>query len=193
LQNTTADDLDIVLEVLAGNINAFAKIIRKYETRVRGHCLAMLSNTTYAEDAAQEVFIKAYQSLGQFRGNSSFSTWLYRITANRCLDILRKKARKQTESWDALLEKEGSKIESMLVSQPAEESSAEQIELMAKILVHLSEKDRAMLLLREMQGLSYQELADTLGCSIDSVKARLRRARQEISEKLRHISAKENV
>ncbi len=180
------EDYEIILDVLAGNRNAYAELVRKYEARVRGYCLMTLSDSVSAEDAAQEVFIKAYQALGQFRGNASFSTWLYRITVNHCTDLLRRRARRKTESWEALLEKEGEKMEAFLTVSSDVESS-ERLELLTKLLSHLSEKSRAILVLREIHGLSYQELSEALACSMDAVKSRLKRARQEIETNLRHF------
>ncbi len=180
------EDFEIILEVLSGNREAYAEIVRRYEARVRGYCLTMLSDPTAAEDAAQEIFIKAYQALAGFRGNASFSTWLYRIAANHCTDALRKKARRKTESWEALLEKDGERIEA-LFSVFSDVESSERAELVAKLLSHLTEKSKAILTLREIHGLSYQELAETLECSLDAVKARLKRARQEAEIKWRHL------
>ena len=182
----SGDDFEMVLEVLAGNRNAYAGIVRRYQERVRGYCRMMLSNAAQAEDAAQEVFIKAYQALAKFRGNAAFSTWLYRITANHCMDLLRKAARRKTESWEALLEKEGEKIEALFSLMP-EANRLEQSELLSKVLSHLPERARMVLVLREIQGLSYQEMAETLDCSVDTVKGQLKRARQEIETKLRHL------
>lgn len=188
VQNDMTDDVDIIAEVLGGNREAYAEIVRRYEGRVRGHCLMMLADPTQADDAAQEVFIKAYQSLGQFGNRSAFSTWLYRITANHCYDLLRKTARRKTESWEALLEREGEKIEALLARPSSGDGAADQIELLAKVFSCLPEKSRTILLLREKDGLSYQELAAALDCSLDAVKARLKRARRELEEKLRHFS-----
>lgn len=178
------EDYGIILSILGGDRNAYAEIVRKYEGRVRGYCLTMLSDPAQADDAAQEIFIKAYQKLDQYRAESAFSTWLYRISANHCLDILRKTSRHKTESWEALLEKEGEKIEVLLGSSPKTGNSLEQQDLITKLLACLSEKSRTMLILREIHGLSYQELAETLECSLDAVKARLKRARQEIQKNL---------
>ena len=187
------DDFEIILDVMAGNRNAYTGIVRKYETRVRGYCSMMLSDPIQAEDAAQEVFIKAYQALGKFRGNASLSTWLYRIAANHCTDMLRKAARRKTESWDALLEKEGEKIEKLFATAPDASLPSEYSELLTKLLSHLPEKSREILILREIHGLSYQELAETLECSLDAVKARLKRTRQELESKFRHFLGAKNV
>src|SRR5258706_4406991 len=129
----------------------------------------MLGSVDPSDDAAQEVFIKVYQSLGKFQRNSSFSTWLYRVTANHCTDILRKRSRQKTESWDALLENQGEQIEK-LFSTPAPNSlSFANTELLAKFLSFLPEESKTVLLLREVEGLSYQEIAETLQCTVDAV------------------------
>lgn len=188
-----AEDLETIEKVLAGNQKAFELIVRQYESRVRGCCLALLSNFEQADEAAHEVFIKVYQSLGKFRRESSFSTWLYSITTNHCRDLLRKSTRQKTESWDALLEKSGEKIEARLLSSQPEENSMEQAEVVKTMLASLSEKSREVLILREVNGLSYQEISQMLSCSLDSVKARLKRARQELQKKFRHISDKNYV
>lgn len=176
----------MILDVLSGNRDAYAEIVRKYENRVRGYCRMMLADSSLADDAAQEIFIKAYQALARFNGRSSFSTWLYRISVNHCTDLLRKSARGKTESWEALLEKEGDRIEGLLIAEPKLEAS-DQIETVLKFFSCLPEKTREILTLREAQGLSYQEIASVLNCSLDAVKSRLKRARQEIGEKLRHF------
>lgn len=181
------EDLGVILDILGGNRNAYAEIVRKYETRVRGYCLSMLSDPTLAEDAAQEIFIKAYQGLDHYHAKSSFSTWLYRITANHCLDILRKRLRRKTESWEALLEKEGDRIEALFSTPPDAGNATDRAELITQLLSCLPEKSRTLLVLREMHGLTYREIADTLKCSVDSVKARLKRARREIESNLRHL------
>lgn len=177
-----------------GDRNAYAEIIRKYEVRARGLCLKMLSDQAQADDAAQEVFIKVYQNLKKFKGESLFSTWLYRVASNHCLDLLRKRRRQKTESWDALLESEGESVAQSFFSEgaPAKEvqGQAEQVE---KLLKCLSEKHREVIVLRELQGLSYDELAEALGCSLDAVKSRLKRARQELEKKARHFSSSSSI
>jgi RNA polymerase sigma-70 factor (ECF subfamily) len=186
LQESAIDDFEVILEVLAGNRDAYAQLVRKYETRVRGYCLMMLSQAAEAEDAAQEVFIKAFQALGTFHGKAAFSTWLYRISVNVCYDILRKRQRRKTQSWDALLEKEGEKAEALFASS-ADPRPEESVELVAQLLAGLPDKAREIIVLRDMQGLSYEEIAETLSCTLDAVKSRLKRARREMTLKLRHF------
>ena len=186
-QETTIEDLEVIQEVLAGDRNAYAHLVRKYQERVRRHCWMMLGSADPADDAAQEVFIKVYESLGKFQKNSSFSTWIYRVTANHCTDILRKRTRQKTESWDALLESGGEQVEKLFSSSGPDPLSFATTELLAKFLSFLPEESRTVLLLREVEGLSYQEIAETLQCTEDAVKARLKRARRELEEKARHF------
>jgi len=187
LEKNILEDREIIVNILSGDRDAYTEIISRYKDRVYGYCLVILSDPGKAEDAAQEVFIKAYHALGKFRGEASFSTWLYRIAINHCKDVLRKAMRSKMESWEALLEKEGEKIEALFAAPQLSQGVAEQIELISKILSYLPEKSRTLLLLREVQGLSYEELAATMECSVDSVKSRLKRTRQEIEKKLRHL------
>lgn len=187
VQEKTLSDLEIIANVLSGDRDAYSGIVNRYQDRIYSYCLAMLADSIKAEEAAQEVFVKAYQALGRFRGEASFFTWLYRIAINHCKDVLRKTSRSKTESWEALLEKEGEKIEAMFAVSGTSEHVVEKTELITKILSCLPEKSRTLLILREAQGLSYEELAETTKCSIDSVKSRLKRTRQEIEKKLRHL------
>jgi len=186
-------DLEIIKEVLSGRREAYADLVHKYQGKVLQLCHSLLSDGVLAEDAAQEVFIKAFRFLSKFRGKSSFSTWLYRITSNHCTDLLRHKSREKTESWEALMEREGSKLQKILSTPAHQESDMEKFDLLQAILSCLSPEYRTVLILREVQGLTYQEMTEVLSCSLDSVKARLRRARKELDEKLRHFLAIENV
>jgi RNA polymerase sigma-70 factor (ECF subfamily) len=153
-----------------------------------GLCLSMLADTAAAEDAAQETFLKAYASLKEFRGDAAFSTWLFRIAANKCLDFKRKSARARTTSLDFLLEEHGDSIQRLLAS-PGPERSTEDAQLVEEILSCLPDAYRLILTLRELNGLNYQEIAQTMSCSVDSVKARLQRARREFLDRLRHFEA----
>jgi RNA polymerase sigma-70 factor (ECF subfamily) len=189
----TREDLEAIRYVLAGNRNAFSVLVDKYQGRVRGYCLGVLGEADAAQDAAQEIFIKAYRSLASFQGKASFSTWLYRISVNYCYDVLRQRGRRKTESWEALLEKDGDRIEELLSVGAEADRSVENAELVRRVLACLSEKNRTVITLREIQGLSYQEMAETLDCTVDSIKAQLRRARQEIENKMRHLCKEAGV
>ena len=156
-------------------------------------CVSLLGNETEAEDAAQEIFFKAYRSLASFRKESAFSTWLYRIATNHCRDLLRKRSRHKTESIEKMLEEAGDAAERILTPSPNSRSATENADLIEQILSRISPDERLILTLREVQGLSYQEMAEVLRCSLDAVKARLRRARETLEEQARHFSEGWNV
>ena len=184
---------ELIQKIRSGDVNAYSEIVRAYQAKVLGLCTSLLSDAAQAEDAAQEIFIKTYQSLNSFRGDSTFSTWIYRISANHCKDLLRKRSRQKTESLDALMEGSDDGVSRLFEPSFDPRPSAEAAELVNKFLSALSPDERLILTLREGQGLSYQEIAETLRCSIDAVKARLRRARQAVTENVRHFSGRQNV
>ena len=183
------EDRQAVERIRAGDKEAYALLVRKHQARIRSYCLWTLGNAAEADDAAQEIFIKAYRGLGSFRGTAGFYTWLHRIAVNHCRDLLRKRGRERTESWDALREEQGEAAEALVVR---EEPVAQRRQLQ-EALDRLPEQYRTVLILREAEGLSYEEIAEFLGCSLDAVKARLRRARDELVEKARHFLSPADV
>jgi len=181
-------DVELIKSVRAGHPEVFAELVRRHQARVLRVCTSLLANATLAEDAAQEIFLKAYQHLQTFQAEAAFSTWLYRITANHCKDLLRKRSRERLDSWEALVEAEGERLQQLLTVSADPKTTVADAELVDRVLSHLPPNYRLILTLREVEGLSYQELAETLRCSLDAVKARLRRARNEFLEHLRHFS-----
>jgi RNA polymerase sigma-70 factor (ECF subfamily) len=176
--------------VLDGDRDAYAALVRRHETKVRGLCAALLSDRDEGEDAAQEVFVKAYRSLASFRGDASFSTWLHRIALNRCRDLLRARSRRKTESWDGILEKrEG--VEPEVTPVETGLDAADSADLARRLLAKLPEDYRTILLLREGEGLRYEEISRTLEVSLDAVKSRLRRARAALEEQWKILAGKE--
>jgi RNA polymerase sigma-70 factor, ECF subfamily len=188
----TAVDLDDVRRTLAGNREAFAGLVRRHHTKIIGLCQSLLGNPSEAEDAAQEIFLKAFNSIRSFRQDSSFSTWLYRITSNHSMDLLRRRARQRSESLEALLERAGDKVETLLAA-PTENSGPEMAQWVEQVLATLPPDYRLILTLRESQGLRYDEIAKLLDISIDSVKSRLHRARKSLEALGRHFLASQNV
>ena len=160
--------------------------MRRHYPKIFCLCLSLLKDRSLADDATQESFIKAYHSLDQFREDSSFSTWIHRIAVNRCLDLTRLKAREKEDSLDTILENSGGHSFQELESSLYLESSLINSDLVEKIMARLPVEYRLILILREMQGFNYQEIAQVLECSLDSVKARLRRARLACGEIIRH-------
>ncbi|MDD5656379.1 MAG: sigma-70 family RNA polymerase sigma factor [Elusimicrobia bacterium] len=186
MDQTATSDAELVSRVSSGQKQEYAELVRRHHARILGLCVSMLG-AAEADDAAQEIFLKAYQGLARFAGDSAFSTWLYRIASNHCLDLLRRRNRVKTESWDALLESEGERIGRLLEAPPDEQRRREDADLVERVLSCLPAEQRLALVLREVQGLSYEEIAGAMACSLDSVKARLRRARQDFADRLRHF------
>jgi RNA polymerase sigma-70 factor, ECF subfamily len=167
--------------------------VRQYHKKVMGHCLSMLSNYRDAEEATQDIFVKAYQSLSKFKRDSSFSTWIYRIATNYCLDILRKRNRRKNVSLDSLVEDEGDRVQKLFSVPPNADSVLENRELVEKILASIPEDYRTILTLREADGLEYQEIAAVLNISLDAVKGRLARTRRYLQEHLQHFLGEKGV
>ncbi len=180
-------DLEIVLKIRKGHYALYAELMRRHYPKIFCLCLSLLRDRSLAEDASQEAFLKAYRSLDQYREDSSFSTWIHRIAVNCCLDGVRLKAREKEDSLDAMLENSARRSAQELESFLHIESSLIDADLVEKIMVRLPTEYRLILILREVQGLNYQEIAQVLECSLDSVKARLRRARLSCGEILRHF------
>ena len=163
-----------------GNQAAFGELVQQYQKRVFALAVRMCTTTELAEDAAQEAFLAAWQGLPFFRGDSAFATWLYRLTSNACVDLLRKENRHQGPSLD-------DETVSAEVPDPAPtpEKAVEQQELRRQIeagLKTLSPKHREVLILREIQQLSYDEIADVLSLDLGTVKSRINRGRRQLRE-----------
>lgn len=188
-----ANDNELIERILEGEQRHYAELVRRHHAKVFALCLAMLHDRASADDAAQDAFLKAYENLPEFRRDSSFSTWLYRIASNRCLDLRRAEARRRSESLEALTEGEDEKLRWLLADPRDSHHFIEEADLVRKVLARLPDDYRIILTLREMQGLDYRELSEALDCTVDSVKAKLQRARREFREMLRHISPPENV
>ena len=158
-----------------GDQAAFGHLVETYQKRVYALTVRMCPTRELAEEAAQEAFLSAWQGLPFFRGDSAFSTWLYRLASNACVDLLRKEGRHQGPSLD-----DETVTADVADPSPTPEKAAEQRELRAQIeagLRSLSPEHREVLVLREIQQLSYDEIADTLSLDLGTVKSRIARAR----------------
>ena len=178
------EELDVIRRVLHGDVNAFEDLVEAYEKNVYNLALRMTGNPQDAQDMAQEAFIKAYNSLSTFRGDSKFSVWLYRIVSNICLDHLRKKNRGTPGS----LTVEDDDGEEMQLELPDTSTAPEEVlekkltrDAVRRGLASLPPDARQILLLREIEGLSYEEIGATLGLESGTVKSRLFRARKKLA------------
>ena len=180
---TREEESRIVQKVIKGDVNAFEKLVLAYEKNVYNIALRMTGNSEDASDMTQEAFIKAYNSLHSFRGDSKFSVWLYRIVSNVCLDFLRSRNRRATVS----LSVENDEGEEMELDIADEASSPQALldrsltrDAVRRGLQALPPDHREILLLREIQGLSYDEIAETLDLEVGTVKSRIFRARKKL-------------
>ena len=163
-----------------GDQAAFGHLVETYQKRVYALTVRMCPTRELAEEAAQEAFLSAWQGLPFFRGDSAFSTWLYRLASTACVDLLRKEGRHQGPSLD-----DETVTADVADPSPTPEKAAEQRELRAQIeagLRSLSPEHREVLVLREIQQLSYDEIADTLSLDLGTVKSRISRSRRQLRD-----------
>jgi len=178
------DDSALVSDARNGDMGAFEKLVAKYEGKVFGIAFQMLASRDDARDAAQEAFIKAWRSLRGFRGDSKFTTWLYRIANNVCLDFLRRRGRYEL-SLDDGIDGDG---ESKTREIPADFDVGEAVEnaefrsFVRKAVDGLPEQHRTMIVMRDMQQLSYTEISELLNLPEGTVKSRINRARKYLRD-----------
>lgn len=180
---TKDEEKGYIERVLAGDESAYEPLVTENQTKVYRLALCILKNEADAEDAAQEAFLKAYTSLADFRGDSRFSVWLYRLTNNICIDMLRKSKRAVIVS----LQTEDDNGEETEIAIPDERYSPERLaeraadrDAVRTALAALPDDCREILALRESAGLSYDEIAAALSLEVGTVKSRLNRARKKL-------------
>ena len=186
-------ELDLVKRCQEGDAEAFDELVVRYRTRVFGMIYNMVHSEQDAWDLAQDSFLKAWKSITRFRGQSSFYTWIYRIVMNVTIDWLRKKQVKAggAEFDDSIQLKEVDPAsKTMPKADPLPSETLEQREIRAEIdkaIAQLSPEHRAVILMKEIDGMQYHEIAETLGCSIGTVMSRLFYARKKLQNLLVEI------
>ena len=184
-------DDELIASFKAGDSTAFDDLVLKYERRVYNHCLRMVSDEVESYDLAQEVFLKVFRKIKNYEHTYSFYTWLYRITVNCCIDYLRKKRRHiQEVSLSSSPGDDQGEVckdqdipdltfvpETALVNQELGDT-------LNAAIAQLSEKLRVIIILKEVEGFTYEEIAEVLACSRGTVKSRLFRARERLKELL---------
>jgi RNA polymerase sigma-70 factor, ECF subfamily len=171
-----------------GDAEAFEQLVSQHEKRVYNYAYRLTGNHEDASDIAQEAFVRAYMSLGEFRGDASFATWLYRIVYNASLDELRKRKRQRVTSLDEPVSPNDEEPMSRQVAtgEDGPEQALERVEIQRAVqesIMSLDEEYRAVLVMRHLHGYSYNEIADALGLNLGTVKSRLNRARFALKEK----------
>lgn len=180
---TREQEAMIVQRIIGGETEAFELLVLEYQKNVYNVALRITGNAEDAADMAQEAFIKAFNSISSFKGDSRFSVWLYRIVSNVSVDFLRSKARRPSSSL-SIENEEGETVELEIADESLSPEKLLETKLSSQAvrrgLDSLPEDYRQILLLREIQGLSYDEIAQILDVEIGTVKSRIFRARKKL-------------
>ena len=185
------DDRTLVERCQAGELAAYEILVGRYRQRVFALAFSMLRNEQDAIDLSQETFVKAWQAIRGFKKNASFYTWLYRITTNLCIDFVRKRDRRPTVPFEEAVDPDADiELEVAPSSQPLPSEEVRRKELREQIdaaLLELSPEHRAVIQLREFEGLDYAEIAKAVGCQMGTVMSRLHYARRHLQKLLKDV------
>jgi len=185
-------DGELVRQFLEGDRGAFEQLAQRHQNRIFGFCVRLLGSRSLAEEAAQEVLVKIFKNLHRFRGDSKFTTWLYRVTLNHCRNVQAYRARrheKRHDSLDATREDDdgpGRKRE-LPANEPGAEDRLIHGEKLAMLQAELAQLDpiwKEILLLRDVEGLSYEEVGQMLELAPGTVKSIIHRARAELKSRM---------
>jgi RNA polymerase sigma-70 factor (ECF subfamily) len=188
-----ASDGELVQRARDGDRDAFRELVERYQRRIATLAFGMLRNREDALDVVQETFTKAYQNLDRFKGDASFYTWTYRIAVNLCIDHQRREAKLPTATFEP---RERERAEDPLAALPDAKAQgdpyqqtrdAELAGALHRAIGDLTPEHRAVILLREVDGLSYEEISHVLECPKGTVMSRLHYARRQLQERLRGI------
>jgi RNA polymerase sigma-70 factor (ECF subfamily) len=180
------DEAELIERSSKGDSEAFGVLVERYQRRVVGVALAVVHNQDDAIELAQETFVRAYENLSKFESRSSFSTWLYRIAANLAIDFWRREGRHVVlHGEDA--ETEISKLPTATGDSFKEVSRSELSARLKQALEELTPEHRAVILLREVEGMSYDEISDVLQCPRGTVMSRLHYARTHLRNILKDV------
>ena len=173
----------LIQRASGGDAEAFNSLMGMHERRMYAVALRMCGNPEDAQDCLQEAMLRIYRAISGFKAQSSFSTWIYRITMNTCLDELRKRKSRPSTSLDGLVEEGWSPTD----SGDSPERHAVRREMRGKLralIQELPEDMRAAVVLRDIQGYAYDEIADILGANVGTIKSRISRGREKLREKI---------
>ena len=180
MEGRAADDPDLLDRLRRGDPAAFEALVIAHQHRVFGVALRMLGNRAEAEEIAQETFLRAHGALAEFRGEAKLSTWLYAIASRLCLNRLATSERRMTRADEETLLHLPSGH-----ANPVDELERSELEAaLHRAIAELPEERRIVVVLRDLEGLSYEEIAETLGLELGTVRSRLHRARMELKDKL---------
>ena len=192
--HSSASDQELVGWAKRGDMAAFEELVARHRDKIYARAFSMMRNEDEALDLSQEAWVKSWQRLKQFQGDSSFGTWMTRIVINLCLDQLRRRKRQRTESIEEMDEESGGVERQMPVVNENPTERLERGELRQKIdraLSQLSHEHRTVLVLHEFEEMEYKEIARTMECSIGTVMSRLFYARRKMAALLANLKTEE--
>jgi RNA polymerase sigma-70 factor (ECF subfamily) len=178
------NDEELITAFQSGDRDVYRILVERHQERIRNLLFSIFHDRDFIDDLAQEVFIKAYQALPNFRFEASFYTWLYRIAVNKSRDELRKKKLRRFFSFQTLDEGIEQDLHSRLSVQPENRDTQELVALGLQVL---PEKFRTAVVLKDIEGLSYEEIADVMRCKLGTVKSRISRARAMLRKALKPL------
>ena len=187
---TAQSDLDLVRRAQQNERGAFDLLVLKYQHKVIKLVARLLRDPTEAEDVAQEAFVKAYRALGSFRGDSAFYTWLYRIAVNTARNSIASRQRRPLDYEAELSESEQSNVAALTKHDDTPEATVLSEEIRQTVnsaIEQLPEDLRTAIVLREIEGLSYEEIAAAMDCPVGTVRSRIFRAREAIDRALQPL------
>jgi len=184
IPNEQKSDDSLIVLFQNGEKEVFRFLVERYQEKVRNIVFSIFNDADLVDDISQEVFIKVFQALHNFRFESSFYTWIYRITVNKCRDELRKKKVKRFFSFHSFEKTTNLKIENMATTTFDDENM---VGVIQETIKKLPEKFRMPIILKDIDGLSYDEIAEVLDCEVGTVKSRLSRGRTMLKELLMPI------
>jgi len=187
-------EADLLRRAAAGDTDAFAVLVDRYAARIYGVCFSVLGNHADAQDCVQETFLKAFRTMNRFQFASSFYTWLYRIALNNCYDLLRHNQRHLAQSLDEPVQTpDGEQAFQLADDQPLPDVQVESLETVALVrraLSMLPEHLQRIIVLRDLEGLPYDRIAEIEHLREGTVKSRLFRARIQLADRLRQLEQK---
>lgn len=191
---SSAEDQELVRAAQGGDMAAFEELVARHRDKIYARAYTMMRNEEEAIDLSQEAWVKGWQRLAQFHGESSFGTWMTRIVINLCLDALRKQKRQRAESLEEINEESGGverQMPAVAVNPTAGLERGELRQRIDKALGQLSYEHRTVLVLHEFEEMEYKEIAKTMQCSIGTVMSRLFYARRKLAALLADLQNRE--
>src|SRR6478609_9492408 len=191
---SSTDERALVRSAQQGDMAAFEELVARHRDKIYARAYSMMKNEEEAIDLSQEAWVKGWQRLKQFQGESSFGTWMTRIIINLCLDQLRKQKRQRTESIEAMDQESGGVERQMPVVTVNPTAGLERTELRQRIdkaMQQLSHQHRTVLILHEFEEMEYKQIAKTMDCSIGTVMSRLFYARRKLAALLTDLKKAE--